>query len=162
MTMDPITRVNQRSLEAGVMWAVILHMARQTFLVILNLPEGQPTEQLVSGALFFVSFLAYPMLLNGIMQAKTTCWRNPMIHATAGSALTLLGILLISALGAGLWLEAGVSGLGIWLLLEVMLPWVRESNFLKQERGHSKKQWKQLGELSLAQMMFLQIPSSKK
>ncbi len=144
------------------MWAVILHAARQTLLIILNLPEGQPVQQIISGALFFVAFLAYPMLLNAIMQVKTLCWRNPMVYATAGSVLALMGILLISTLGSGMWLEAGISGLGIWLLLAVMLPWVGASKFLKQERGGHKKQWKRLGELTLTQMMLLQIPRLKK
>jgi len=160
--MDPITHLNRQSLEAGLIWAVILHVARQTLLIILNLPEGQPAQQIASGALFFVTFLAYPMLLNAIMQVKTSCWRNPIVHATAGSVLALLGILLISTLGSGMWLEAGISGLGIWLLLAVMLPWVDTSTFLKQERGHHKKQWKRLGQLTLTQMMFLQIPPLKR
>ena len=157
-----MTHLNRQSLEAGLIWAVILHVARQTLLIILNLPEGQPVQQIISGALFFVAFLAYPMLLNAIMQVKTLCWRNPMVYATAGSVLALMGILLISTLGSGMWLEAGVSGLGIWLLLAVMLPWVGASAFLKQERSRHKKQWKRLGLLTLTQMMFLQIPRLKR
>jgi len=162
LTMDPITRLNRQSLEAGLMWAVVLHVARQVLLIILNLSEGQPAQQIASGALFFVAFLAYPMLLNAIMQVKTSCWRNPMVHATAGSVLALLGILLISTLGSGMWLEATVSGLGIWLLLGTMLPWAGATKFLTQERGHHKKQWKRLGQLTLIQLVFLQIPLLKK
>jgi len=144
------------------MWAVILHVARRTLLIILNLPEGQPTRQAISGALFFVAFLAYPILLNAMMQVRTALWRNPVVHATAGSVLALLGILLISTLGSGMWLEAGLSALSIWILLGMMLPWVSTSEFLKQERSHHKKQWRQLGQLELTQMMFLQIPSLKR
>ena len=157
-----MAHLNPQSLEAGLIWAVILHVARQTLMIILNLPEGQPVQQIISGALFFVAFLAYPMLLNAIMQVKTLCWRNPVVHATAGSVLALIGILLISTLGSGMWLEAGISGLAIWLLLAVMLPWVGASKFLKQERSRHKKQWKRLGQLTLTQLMLLQIPRLKK
>ena len=160
--MEPTAHLNRQALEAGLIWAVILHVARQTLMIILNLPEGQPVQQIISGALFFVAFLAYPMLLNAIMQVKTLCWRNPMVYATAGSVLALIGILLISTLGSGMWLEAGISGLGIWLLLAVMLPWVGASRFLKHERSRHKKQWKRLGQLTLTQLMLLQIPRLKK
>jgi hypothetical protein len=163
LTMDSITRLNRKSLEAGLIWAVILHVARQTLLIILNLPEGQPVQQTISGGLFFVAFLAYPMLLNAIMQVKTPCcWRNPMVHATAGSVLALLGILLISTLGSGMWLEAGMTGLTIWLLLAAMLPWISASKFLKQEGSRNRKQWERLDHLTLTQMMFLQIPTPKR
>jgi hypothetical protein len=98
------------------------------------------------------------MLINGVMQAQTPLWRNPMIHATAGSALALLGLLFISAAGTGLWIESAVTMLGIWLVLEVMLPWLRGSKFLKTETEQHRQVWRKLGKLTLAQVLFLQIP----
>jgi hypothetical protein len=157
-TLDDAKQLNRRALYAGLIWALILHIIRQVILAILNLPAGQPIRQMVTGALFFVVFMSYPMLINGVMQAQTPIWRNPMVHATAGSALALIGLLLISALGTGLWLETAISFLAIWLVLEVMLPWLRGSKFLTQETKQHKKAWRQLGDLTLAQILFLQIP----
>lgn len=160
--MDDARQLNRNALYAGLIWAVVLHLVRQLILTLLNLPQGQPIQQLISGALFFVTFMSYPMLINGVMQAQTPLWRNPMVHATAGSAVALLGLLLISAVGTGRWIESAVALLGIWLVLEVMLPWLRGSKFLKQETTHHKKAWEQLGQLSLAQVMFLQVPELRK
>ncbi|MCJ7549368.1 MAG: hypothetical protein MUQ30_06780 [Anaerolineae bacterium] len=87
---------------------------------------------------------------------------QPRDPRRSGDVLALLGFLLIGTLGSGTWLEAGLTGLSIWFLRGLMLPWVRASKFLKQERGHHKKQWKRLGQLTLTQMMFLPIPSLKK
>ena len=156
--MENVKALNRNALRAGVIWAVILHLIRQLALTLLDLPPGQPIQQVVSGALFFIAFLSYPMLINGIMQAQTPVWRNPMIHATAGSATGLLGLLLVSAVGTGLWIESAVILLGIWLVLEVMLPLLRGSKFLKQEADQNRKAWRKLGELKLGHVLFLQIP----
>ncbi len=156
--MEPADHVNREVLWAGLFWALILHLARSIALRLLALPQGQPVQQLVAGGLFFIAYLLYPTLLTFVMQGQTPVWINPTIHATAGSLLMLFGLLLLSAATAALWIYVAVTALGIWLLLGVLLPWVRATRWLKQERNRAPGVWKRLADLSLSQWMLLQVP----
>jgi len=77
--------------------------------------------------------------------------------------LALLGILLLSAVAAAVWLIAGVAALGLWLLMEVVLPGLTRRDWLhlKQERNRSNRTWRQLAELSLLDMLLCRLPRGR-
>jgi len=159
--MDAIKKVTQRAFLAGLLWALPLHLVTR-MLIALLVPsiDGVP-QSIMSGAAFFISFLGYPLMLSVVGQARTPCcWRNMALYAFGGSMAALLGILLLSAVAAAVWLIAGVAALGLWLLLEVVLPGLTRRDWLhlKQERNRSKRTWRQLAELSLLDILLCRLP----
>ncbi len=156
--MHPADAFSRKARIAGMIWALVLHIGRGVLLRQLALPRGTPTQQAVAGASFFVAYLLYPTLLTFVMQVQTVVWKNVTVSVTAGSLLTLLGVLLISTVASGLWLEAGLTAAALWLVWEVTLPHARSLRQLQEERNRRQGVWKHLAKLSLGQVLFLRIP----
>ncbi len=156
--MESAKHFNRMALLAGLIWAIILHMLSRIVLGMLGMSAGQPARQAISGALFFLAFLAYPVALTAVMQGRTPVWWNAGVHAAAGSGLALIIIFLLSALASGLWIETALSALVLWLVLQVLLPWIRSYKLVREERDKRRAIWKQLDGLDLGQLLFLQIP----
>lgn len=162
--MDAIKKTTQRAFLAGLLWALPLHLLTRLLVGLLVPPTAGVLQSIVSGAAFFVSFLGYPLTLSAVGQARIPCcWRTLVLYAFGGSLATLLGILMISAVAAAVWVIAALAALGLWLLLEIVLPGLARSNWLhlKQEQSRSKRIWRQLAEVPLLDMMACRLPRAR-